>query len=62
MTLPQKLFLNVYPPFASQIGTAYPTRALADQMAGRGRLACIEVDLARGSAGVVGTLVDAGAV
>jgi hypothetical protein len=44
-TLPQKLFLNVYAPFAAQIGTAYATREHADQMAARGRLACVEVDL-----------------
>lgn len=43
--LPQKLFLNVYAPFAAQIGTAYATREHADQMAARGRLACVEVDL-----------------
>ncbi len=44
-TLPQKLFVNVYAPFAAQIGTAYATRELADQMAARSRVACVEVDL-----------------
>lgn len=51
--IPQKLFVNVYPPFAGQIGTAYATRELADQMAARGRLACIEVDVIKVSARLV---------
>ncbi len=42
--IPAKIFVNVYQPFAGAIGTAYATRQLADQMAARGRLACIEVD------------------
>lgn len=53
MSIPQKLFVNVYRPFAGQIGAAYATRELADQMAARGRLACIEVDVVRASARVV---------
>lgn len=42
-TLPRKIFVNLYSPFAAQVGTAYETRELADQMAARGRLACLEV-------------------
>lgn len=42
-TIPRKIFVNIYSPFAAQVGTAYETKELADQMAARGRLACIEV-------------------
>jgi hypothetical protein len=43
--LPRKIFVNLYSPFAGSIGSAYATRELADQMAARSRLACVEVDL-----------------
>jgi hypothetical protein len=43
--LPRKIFVNLYSPFAGSVGTAYATRELADQMAARSRLACVEVDL-----------------
>lgn len=43
--IPQKLFVNIYRPFAGQIGTAYATRELADQMAARGRLACVQINM-----------------
>lgn len=52
-TLPQKLYVNVYAAFAGQSGTAYATRELADQMAARGRLACVEVDLASRTVGTI---------
>lgn len=42
-TIPRKIYVNIYSPFAAQVGTAYETREIADQMAARGRLACIEV-------------------
>lgn len=59
MSIPQKLFVNVYQPFAGQIGTAYATRELADQMAARGRLACIEIDVIRATARCVSNRLDA---
>ena len=43
--LPSKVYVNVYTAFAAQVGTAYATKADADRMAARGRLACVEVDL-----------------
>lgn len=52
--IPRRIFVNVYSPFAGQIGTAYATKQLADQMAARGRLACVEVDALRGTANLVG--------
>lgn len=60
MSIPQKLFVNIYRPFAGQIGTAYATRELADQMAARGRLACIEVQLSHACVGgrVAGIVLD----
>lgn len=36
-------FVNIYPPLVGAIGAAYKTRELADQMAGSGRIACVEV-------------------
>lgn len=47
MKIPSKLFVNVYQPLIGQVGTAYSTRKLADQMAGRFRLACIEIELSQ---------------
>ena len=44
-SIPNKLFVNIYAPFAGQIGTAYATGELADQMAAHSRLACIEIRL-----------------
>jgi hypothetical protein len=52
--IPSKIYVNIYQPFAGQIGTAYATRELADQMAARGRLACVEIDNLRGTARFVG--------
>lgn len=34
-------YANIYAPFAGSCGSVYETRELADQMAARGRLACI---------------------
>lgn len=39
----QRVFVNIYPPFAGAVGAAYKTRQLADQLCGRSRIACIEV-------------------
>jgi hypothetical protein len=51
VSIPQNIFVNIYPPFAGQIGTAYATRELADQMAARGRVACIFVELSHPQVG-----------
>ena len=45
--LPTKIYVNVYRPLAGSIGHAYETRELADQMAGRDRIACVEVEIPR---------------
>ena len=45
--IPQKIYVNIYRPFAGSCGAAYATRALADQFAAHSRLACIEVDTAQ---------------
>jgi hypothetical protein len=37
------VFVNIYPPFAGAVGAAYKTREMADQMAARARIACVEV-------------------
>lgn len=34
-------YANIYAPFAGSCGSVYETRELADQMAARGRLACV---------------------
>lgn len=36
-------FVNIYPPMVGACGAVYETRELADQMAGRNRLACKEI-------------------
>lgn len=36
-------FVNIYPPVVGACGAVYETRELADQMAGKGRLACKEI-------------------
>jgi len=40
-------YANIYQPFAGSCGHVYETRQLAEQMAARGRIACIpfEADL-----------------
>lgn len=40
-------FANIYRPLIGSCGQVYATEELADQMAGRGRIACVEftVDL-----------------
>jgi hypothetical protein len=45
MTEPQSktYWVNIYRGVAGSAGTAYETRALADQMAGRDRIACKEI-------------------
>lgn len=43
--IPTTVFINIYRPFAGACGSVYSSRALADQMAGRDRLACIEVSV-----------------
>lgn len=53
-TLPPKIYVNVYPPFAAQAGIAYATLELANQMAASSRIACIEVDIKAGKARPVG--------
>lgn len=37
------MWVNVYSPVIGSLGSAYGTRGLADQMAGRGRIACVKV-------------------
>lgn len=43
-----RAFLNIYPPLIGACGSAYKTRLVADQMAGRNRIACIEVEYEAG--------------
>ncbi|MGM4987393.1 hypothetical protein [Tardiphaga sp. 841_E9_N1_2] len=38
-----RVFVNIYPPLNGACGSAYKTRELAEQWAGRSRIACIEV-------------------
>lgn len=44
----RRLWVNVYRPLIGASGTAYETRELADQMAGRGRIACVEIKFEAG--------------
>lgn len=44
-SLPAKVWINVYRPAIGACGSVYASRELADQMAGRDRLACIEVSV-----------------
>jgi hypothetical protein len=41
-------WVNLYRPLMSACGSVYPSRELADQMAGRDRLACVEVKVGVG--------------
>lgn len=49
-----KLFANVYRSINGAAGSVYTTRALADQMAVRGRLACVEFEIRDDEPAVVG--------
>lgn len=44
----QKVWINFYKPFVGACGSVYSSRKLADQMAGRDRLACKEVEITEG--------------
>jgi hypothetical protein len=39
----ESYFVNVYRPGRDALGSVFPSRELADQIAGRDRLACVEV-------------------
>jgi len=39
----ESYFVNVYRPGMAALGSVYPSRELADLIAGRDRLACVEV-------------------
>lgn len=39
----RRAFINIYPPLNGACGAAYATQELADQWAGRSRIACIEI-------------------
>ena len=41
-------WVNLYRPLMSACGSVYPSRELADQMARRDRLACVEVKVGVG--------------
>jgi len=41
-------FVNLYRPLMGACGSVYSSRELADQMAGRDRLACLEVKVGVG--------------
>lgn len=46
---PFKVFVNIYwPPLIGAMGAVYHSRELADQMAGRNRIACKEVKIEPG--------------
>jgi hypothetical protein len=45
-----QVFVNIYRPLNGACGSVYTTRELADQWAGRGRLACVEVCTSRARA------------
>lgn len=42
------MWVNVYYPVIGSLGSAYGSRGLADQMAGRGRIACVKVQFDNG--------------
>ncbi|MCA6114274.1 hypothetical protein J6524_04935 [Bradyrhizobium sp. WSM 1738] len=44
----QTYFVNLYRPLMGACGSVYTSRELADQMAGRDRLACVEVKVGVG--------------
>lgn len=48
-----RAWVNVYLPLNGAMGTVYASRALADQMAGRDRLACIKIDIPQGAAEII---------
>ncbi|MGJ4954607.1 hypothetical protein ACQR1H_03105 [Bradyrhizobium sp. HKCCYLRH2015] len=48
-----KLWANVYVPLNGAMGSIYATRALADQMAGRDRITCIEINIPRDAADLI---------
>jgi hypothetical protein len=39
-----RVYVNIYPPINGSCGAVYKTRALADQWAGKMRIACVEVE------------------
>lgn len=43
LTCLKRVFVNIYPPLNGACGAAYATRELAEQWAGRSRIACVEV-------------------
>lgn len=43
MSEPETVWVNIYPPIVGACGSAYKTRELADQFAGRNRIACVEM-------------------
>ncbi len=48
-----KAWANIYRPLNGALGSVYTSRRLADQMAGRDRIACVEIDLPREAAGLI---------
>lgn len=48
MTEPKSYFVNIYPPVNGACGAVYETRALADQLAGKNRLARKEIAVVPG--------------
>ncbi|MES2602120.1 MAG: hypothetical protein V4602_15060 [Pseudomonadota bacterium] len=48
MTEKKTYYVNIYRGLAGACGSVYETRELADQMAGQGRIACKEVEIAPG--------------
>lgn len=45
---PEAYYVNLYRPLMGACGSVYTSRGLADQMAGRDRLACVEVKVGVG--------------
>lgn len=45
---PRPYYVNIYRGLAGACGSVYETRAIADQMAGSGRMACKRVEIAAG--------------
>ncbi|MGJ4928130.1 hypothetical protein ACQR1I_16635 [Bradyrhizobium sp. HKCCYLS2038] len=48
-----RAWVNVYRPLNGAMGAVYASRSLADQMAGRDRLACIEIQIPHGAAEII---------
>lgn len=56
---PSSYSVNVYRPLMGACGSVYTSRELADQLAGRDRLACVEIKVGVGLAATLFNLLRA---